>query len=106
MAAPANSPDDHSATWASAQGQSAVVLCIQVVMPLGRSRDNTSKSGYHSAFVASLSEGVAVAQAATEGRAIVLKAIVILIVLILSCVYRKLKLGRSGGEVRQGWRVI
>src|SRR6266481_5596349 len=22
------------------------------------------------------------------------------------CVYRKLKLGRSGGEVRQGWRVI
>jgi hypothetical protein len=23
-----------------------------------------------------------------------------------SCVYRKLKLGRSGGEVRQGWRVI
>src|SRR6267143_1997618 len=25
---------------------------------------------------------------------------------IRSCVYRKLKLGRSGGEVRQGWRVI
>jgi hypothetical protein len=24
----------------------------------------------------------------------------------LTCVYRKLKLGRSGGEVRQGWRVI
>jgi hypothetical protein len=24
----------------------------------------------------------------------------------MSCVYRKLKLGRSGGEVRQGWRVI
>jgi hypothetical protein len=23
-----------------------------------------------------------------------------------SCVYRKLKLGRSGGEFRQGWRVI
>ena len=23
-----------------------------------------------------------------------------------TCVYRKLKLGRSGGEVRQGWRVI
>ena len=23
-----------------------------------------------------------------------------------ACVYRKLKLGRSGGEVRQGWRVI
>jgi hypothetical protein len=23
-----------------------------------------------------------------------------------SCVYRKLKLGRSGGEVRQEWRVI
>jgi hypothetical protein len=23
-----------------------------------------------------------------------------------SCVYRKLRLGRSGGEVRQGWRVI
>jgi hypothetical protein len=22
------------------------------------------------------------------------------------CVYRKLKLGRSGGEVHQGWRVI
>jgi hypothetical protein len=22
-----------------------------------------------------------------------------------SCVYRKLKLGRSGGEVRPGWRV-
>jgi hypothetical protein len=22
------------------------------------------------------------------------------------CVYRKLKLGRSGGEVRRGWRVI
>ena len=22
------------------------------------------------------------------------------------CVYRKLKLGRSGGEVRQGWRLI
>ena len=25
---------------------------------------------------------------------------------IAGCVYRKLKLGRSGGEVRQGWRVI
>ena len=24
----------------------------------------------------------------------------------IPCVYRKLKLGRSGGEVRQGWRVI
>jgi DNA-binding transcriptional LysR family regulator len=24
----------------------------------------------------------------------------------IACVYRKLKLGRSGGEVRQGWRVI
>jgi len=23
-----------------------------------------------------------------------------------ACEYRKLKLGRSGGEVRQGWRVI
>lgn len=23
-----------------------------------------------------------------------------------TCVHRKLKLGRSGGEVRQGWRVI
>ena len=23
-----------------------------------------------------------------------------------TCVYRKLKLGRIGGEVRQGWRVI
>jgi hypothetical protein len=23
-----------------------------------------------------------------------------------ACVYRKLKLGRSGGEVRRGWRVI
>jgi two-component sensor histidine kinase len=26
--------------------------------------------------------------------------------LVARCVYRKLKLGRSGGEVRQGWRVI
>ena len=25
---------------------------------------------------------------------------------LIPCVYRKLKLGRSGGEVRQGWRVI
>ena len=24
---------------------------------------------------------------------------------LASCVYRKLKLGRSGGEVRPGWRV-
>jgi hypothetical protein len=24
----------------------------------------------------------------------------------ITCVYRKLKLGRSGGEVRQGWHVI
>jgi hypothetical protein len=28
------------------------------------------------------------------------------VVIIDPCVYRKLKLGRSGGEVRQGWRVI
>ena len=27
-------------------------------------------------------------------------------VLSNSCVYRKVKLGRSGGEVRQGWRMI
>jgi len=26
--------------------------------------------------------------------------------IVKTCVYRKLKLGRSGGEVRQGWRVI
>jgi hypothetical protein len=25
---------------------------------------------------------------------------------VAACVCRKLKLGRSGGEVRQGWRVI
>ena len=30
----------------------------------------------------------------------------LLLLPIVPCVYRKLKLGRSGGEVRQGWRVI
>jgi hypothetical protein len=29
-----------------------------------------------------------------------------LMLVYLGCVYRKLKLGRSGGEVRPGWRVI